>query len=53
MCRSICQILAPKLISIARQPVLLTASRCHLIQNAMIGIDLHKWLFLLVTGRGE
>jgi hypothetical protein len=21
--------------------------------NAMIGIDLHKWLFLLVTGRGE
>jgi hypothetical protein len=19
----------------------------------MIGIDLHKWLFLLVTGRGE
>jgi hypothetical protein len=21
--------------------------------NAMIGIGLHKWLFLLVTGRGE
>jgi len=21
--------------------------------NATIGIDLHKWLFLLVTGRGE
>jgi hypothetical protein len=21
--------------------------------DAMIGIDLHKWLFLLVTGRGE
>jgi hypothetical protein len=21
--------------------------------DAMIGIDLHRWLFLLVTGRGE
>jgi hypothetical protein len=21
--------------------------------NATIGIDLHKWLFLLVSGRGE
>jgi hypothetical protein len=32
------------------------ASCCHsllLDPHATIGIDLHKWLFLLVTGRGE
>ena len=43
--RLICRILARKLISIGRQPMLIAAST--------IGIDLHKWLFLLVTGRGE
>jgi hypothetical protein len=51
--RFIFWILVLKLISIARQPVLIAASRCYLIQNAIIGIDLHKRLFLLVTGRGE
>jgi hypothetical protein len=32
------------------------ASCCYsllLDPDATIGIDLHKWLFLLVTGRGE
>jgi hypothetical protein len=32
------------------------ASCCHsllLDPDATIGIDLHKWLFLLVNGRGE
>jgi hypothetical protein len=32
------------------------ASCCHsmlLDPNAMVGVDLHKRLFLLVTGRGE
>ena len=32
MSRLICRILARKLISIGRQPVLLAASRCYLIQ---------------------
>jgi hypothetical protein len=32
MSRSICRILAPKLISISRQPMLIVANRCHLIQ---------------------
>jgi len=44
--RFICRILAQKLISIGRQSLLLDP-------DARIGIDLHKRLFLLVTGRGE
>jgi hypothetical protein len=32
MSRSICQILAAELISIVRQPVLIAATRCYLIQ---------------------
>ena len=32
MSRFICRILARKLISIGRQPVLIAASRCYLIQ---------------------
>jgi hypothetical protein len=50
--RLIRRILAWKLISIARQPVLLAASRRCLIQMLRSPIDLNKWPFLLVT-RGE
>jgi hypothetical protein len=30
--------------------MLLAATRCYLIQMPTTGIDLHEWLFLLVTG---
>jgi hypothetical protein len=51
--RFICRILARRLISIVRQPVLIAASRCYLIQMHTMDNDLRKRLFLLVTGREE
>jgi hypothetical protein len=53
MSRSICQILARKLISIVRQPMPVCCYSLPLDSDATIGIDLHEWLFLLVTGQGE
>jgi hypothetical protein len=50
--QSICRILASKLISIGRQPMLI-APVLLLDPDATMGNDLHKRLFLLVTGRGE
>jgi hypothetical protein len=41
-----------ELISISRQPMLL-ADSILLDPDATIGSDQHKWLFLLVTWRGE
>jgi hypothetical protein len=42
-----------KLISILRQPMLNCCQSLLLDPDATISIDLHKRLFLLVTGRGE
>jgi hypothetical protein len=53
MNRSICQIPAPELISIVRQTVLRCCQSLLLDPDATMDNDLHKWLFLLVSGRGE
>jgi hypothetical protein len=51
--RLICRILARRLISIVRQPVLIAGQPLLPDPNATMDNDLHKRLFLLVTGRGE
>jgi hypothetical protein len=50
MSRSICQIPARNSTALGRQPVLIAASRCYLIQMPD-GIALHKRLSLLVAGQ--
>jgi hypothetical protein len=49
----VCRILARKLISIVSPAGASCWQSLLLDPDAMIRIDLHKWLFLLITGRGE